>query len=140
MKKIVTISILGTVLILGAAAFLFLSPFGGSAKPGELVGSWSGGQGAQLILREDGSLTAVKVPTHFSVVDESPLDPFTGQGTWRLEKKLALDDQQIDVTLDEGDGFTAGIRLKVMGKGDRDGIYIPISEDSPKKFVFKKSA
>ncbi|GGV32070.1 hypothetical protein GCM10010495_55960 [Kitasatospora herbaricolor] len=139
MKKAILASVLGLALALVAAAFLFLNPFGGSASAEDLIGSWRGDQGAQLILNGDGSLKAVKVPTNFSIEGGAPVDPFTGSGKWSLQKKANLVDQEIEVTLGEADGAKTGIRLRIMGEGAGDGIYIPISEDSPKKFKFTKT-
>ncbi|MFD7237051.1 hypothetical protein ACFWAT_17320 [Streptomyces syringium] len=120
-------------------AVLFL-PQGdnGSAKPSELVGTWRGSQGASLTLREDGSLVAVNVPTDFPV-DNEPLKPFTGMGSWDLEEKSELYNQEIDVSLGEVFGSKIGIRLEILGKAARDGLAIPISPDTGKKFTFKRS-
>ncbi|MFF7684755.1 hypothetical protein ACFZB6_01210 [Streptomyces syringium] len=140
MKRVgIPLAVICFVLAVGAVALLLL-PQGdnGSAKPSELVGSWRGSQGAELTLRKDGSLTAVNVPTHFSV-DNEPLKPFTGTGSWELEEKPELDNQEIDVTLGEVFGSKIGIRLEILGKAARDGLAIPISEDTGKKFTFKRS-
>ncbi|WP_370419180.1 hypothetical protein AB8O64_12155 [Streptomyces sp. QH1-20] len=140
MKRVgIPLAVICFVLAVGAVALLLLTQGdNGSAKPSELVGSWRGSQGAELTLREDGSLTAVNVPTHFSV-DNEPLKPFTGKGSWDLEEKPELDNQEIDVTLGEVFGSKIGIRLEILGKAARDGLAIPISEDTGKKFTFKRS-
>ncbi|MFE7530800.1 hypothetical protein ACFU7Y_34570 [Kitasatospora sp. NPDC057542] len=139
MKKTVLAVAVGCVLTLTILAFVFLNPFGGSIKTEELLGSWTGSQGAQLTLHEDGTLSAVNIPTEFADVDAIAVRQFSGQGSWSLEEKSTLADQQIDVTLDASDGTRTSVRLRVRGDGVRDGIYIPVSEDSPKKFVFRKS-
>ncbi|MEV6675193.1 hypothetical protein [Streptomyces sp. NPDC051162] len=140
MKKIIVpLSMLCAVLAVGAAAFFFL--FGaesGSAKPSELVGSWRGSEGAELDLHEDGSLTAAKVPTDFSV-DGKPMRPFTGKGTWELGKKSKFEDQQIDVTLGEVFGSLTGLHMYIKGKGAQGGIAIRISEDTLQEFPFKRA-
>ncbi|MEV7189954.1 hypothetical protein [Kitasatospora sp. NPDC093102] len=138
MKKTVLAVAAGCVLTLAILAFVFLNPFGGSIKTEELLGSWTGSQGAQLTLHEDGTLSAVNIPTEFADADATVVRQFSGQGSWSLEGKSALADQQIDVTLDASDGTRTSVRLRVRGDGVRDGIYIPVSEDSPKKFVFRK--
>ncbi|MFJ9448047.1 hypothetical protein ACIRRH_40410 [Kitasatospora sp. NPDC101235] len=139
MKKTVLAVAAGCVLALAILAFVFLNPLGGSIKTEELLGSWSGSQGAQLTLHEDGTLSAVNVPTEFADADATAVRQFSGQGSWSLEEKSALADQEIGVTLDGPDGTRTSVRLRVRGDGARDGIYIPVSEDSPKKFVFRKS-
>ncbi|MFF4740672.1 hypothetical protein ACFY2W_33000 [Streptomyces sp. NPDC001262] len=140
-KIVIPLSVLGFVMVVGIGAFLFSGgPDDGSASPSDLVGSWSGGQGAELTLREDGSLTAVKVPTSFSVEDDTPIKPFTGKGSWKLKEKPRSGDQEIDVALGDVSGPRTGIQLVIAGKGAHDGLYIPVSEDSWKKFTFKKSS
>ncbi|MFF4529686.1 hypothetical protein ACFY1P_10480 [Streptomyces sp. NPDC001407] len=139
-RIVVRLSMLGAVLVAGAAVMFFLfGSEGGSAKPSELVGTWHGSQGAELTLREDGSLGAVKVPTDFS--DEGqPIKPFTGKGTWELKAKSDFDDQEIDLTFGEVFGSKIGIYLKVRGKGARDGLAIPVSVDTAQRFTFKKTS
>ncbi len=137
---VVPLSMLCAVLAVGAAAFFFLfGSEGGSAKPSELVGFWHGSQGAELTLRKDGSLSAVKVPTDFSD-DGDPIKPFTGKGMWELKAKSDFDDQEIDVSLGEVFGSKVGIYLKVKGKGARDGLAIPVSVDSAQRFAFKRDS
>ncbi|MFI6689804.1 hypothetical protein [Streptomyces sp. NPDC050485] len=138
LKLIVPLVVVGVVGLI-VAAFCLLNPFGGSAKCDDLVGSWSGNRGAELTFHKDGTLIAVNVPLRFSFPDDSPTEPFTGKGTWTLAEKPALDDQQIDLALGQDDGATRGLHLRVMGDEGRDGIYIPVSEDSAKKFTFKKT-
>ncbi|MGA5131377.1 hypothetical protein ACPCTO_16350 [Streptomyces olivoreticuli] len=137
MKKIVArLSMLCVVLAAGAAAFfLFFGSDGGSAEPSELVGSWHGSRGAELILHEDGSLTAVNVPTDFSEHDE-PIKPFTGKGTWNLDKKPKLGDQEISLSLGEVFGSKIGIQVTIMGKGARGGLSFRVSVDSSRGFTF----
>ncbi|MEU7164573.1 hypothetical protein AB0A70_07985 [Streptomyces morookaense] len=140
MKKIVVpLSVLGFVMVVAIGSFLFSAGSdNGSANASDLVGSWSGSQGAELTLHKDGSLTAVKVPTTFSAEDDTPIKPFTGKGSWKLMEKPRYDDQEIEVSLGDVFGSKIGTQLKVNGKGARDGIYIPISEDSGAKFLFKR--
>ncbi|MEW2579596.1 hypothetical protein [Streptomyces syringium] len=135
-KAIISLSILCGVLVVGV--FLYLLPPDGSAKPSELVGYWRGSQGAELTLREDGSLTAVEVPTGFSD-DDKPDERFTGKGTWTLEPKPEVGDQEIHLSLGEVFGSKIGIELEIQGKGAKDGLAIPISIDSGTKFTFKRS-
>lgn len=135
-KALISLSILCGVLVVGA--FLYLLPPDGSAKPSELVGSWRGSQGAELTLREDGSLTAVEVPTRFSD-DDKPAKLFTGKGTWTLEPKPEVGDQEIHLLLGEVFGSKIGIELEIQGKGARDGLAHVISIDTGKKFTFKRS-
>ncbi|UQI45898.1 hypothetical protein M1P56_16795 [Streptomyces sp. HU2014] len=141
MKKIVPVSLLCAALALGAVG-CDLSD--GYAEPKELLGSWRGGQGAELTFREDGSLTAVKVPTSFadspSNDNVKPLTWFTGKGTWRLEKKTELGNQRIDVILGEVFGSKESIALKIDGKGAKKGIFIRPSEDGSYTFAFKRSS
>lgn len=137
MRKTVLAVAAGCVLALTIAAFVVGSPFGGSIRAGDLAGSWNGPHGAQLTFREDGTLTAVDVPTDFSDGDGTPIRHFSGSGSWNLAKKAFLVDQQLDVTLDQADGAKTGVRLRALGDGE--GVYIPLSEDSPKKFTFRKS-
>ncbi|MEU1310870.1 hypothetical protein ABZ419_18540 [Streptomyces cinnamoneus] len=138
-KALVPLSILCGALAVGAAAFLFLLPPDGSAKPGDLVGSWRSSQGAELILRDDGSLTAVGVPTEFSDDDE-PVEPFTGKGTWSLDPKRGFGDQEVHLSLGEVFGSKSGVQLQIQGKGAKDGLAIPLSMDTGKKFIFKRSS
>ncbi|GHF46011.1 hypothetical protein [Streptomyces morookaense] len=140
MKKTIPAFILCATLALTATGCDSLE--GGRATPAELAGSWTGPGAAQLTLREDGSLSAVNFPTDFSVTDDRPLEPrFTGNGQWSLEKKpVSGFDQQIDITLGEVFGSKQGTYMRIDGKGGRDGIYLPISEDSAAKFRFKRSA
>ncbi|WP_116214538.1 hypothetical protein [Streptomyces olivoreticuli] len=141
MKKIVIpIAVLcGAALAVGAAVFLSTAEPYGSAEPSELVGSWHGSQGAELTLRKDGSLSAVKVPTDFSDSGD-PIKPFTGKGTWELKAKSDFDDQEIDVSLGEVFGSKIGIYLQVKGKGARDGLAIPVSVDTAQRFAFKRDS
>ncbi|MFD7237052.1 hypothetical protein ACFWAT_17325 [Streptomyces syringium] len=134
-KAYISLSIICGVLAVGAS--LYLLPPDGSAEPSELVGSWRGSQGAELTLREDGSLTAVVVPTRFSD-DDKPANLFTGKGTWTLEPKPEAGDQQIHLSLGEVFGSKKGVQLEIQGKGARDGLAIPISIDTGAKFTFKR--
>ncbi|MFI9311095.1 hypothetical protein [Streptomyces triculaminicus] len=141
MKKIIPISILCAALALAATGCESLE--GGRATPAKLAGSWSGPGGAELTLREDGSLTAVNFPTEFSNDNPPrPLEPrFTGNGQWKLEKKPSFgDDQQIDVALGDMFGSKIGTYLRIDGKGGRRGIYHPLSADTADKFRFKRSS
>ncbi|MEV4742521.1 hypothetical protein [Streptomyces sp. NPDC049555] len=142
MKKIVPISIL-CAAALALAATSCESLEGGRATAAELAGSWSGPGGAELTLREDGSLTAVNFPTRFSPESPPrPLEPrFTGKGEWTLEKKPKSGfDQEIELTLGEVFGSKKGARLRVDGKAGRGGIYEPLSEDTGDRFPFKRSS
>lgn len=75
------------------------------------------------------------------MVGETPVGSITGEGAWALPKRpTSLADQQITLDLKTGPKIRALIDdLYVMGKGAKDGIYIQTSEDSPNRFVFKKS-
>lgn len=138
MRKILSLSALFVSLTLGAVA---CSPTGGSASSSDLVGAWSGPREARLTFNDDGSATAVKVPSHFSLDNGAPLDPVTGSGTWALEKKAnSLVDQEVTLTIELGSDSSTRIRILIMDKGARGGIYLPVSMDSPKRFVFKKTA
>lgn len=131
--RIVGLVAFGTVAAL-AALVVLLSPPAGSAEPGELVGSWRARQGARLTLREDGTLTAVGVPTAFSEDDdEQPTRRYTGDGTWHLEKKPKLGHQRIRLTL--GETF----ELSIAGEGARDGLFIRPSRDTTTQFRFKRT-
>ncbi|UQI47277.1 hypothetical protein M1P56_24480 [Streptomyces sp. HU2014] len=142
MRKFATrLSVLGCMVIVGAGVCSCSAEFeDGSAQPSDLVGSWSGGQGTKVTLREDGSAAVVEVPTAFSPESEKPTKWFTGNGTWELEKKPKLGDQQIDLTLGEASGSKKWVRLRVMGKAAQGGLYVVISEDAAKTFPLKKSS
>ncbi|MCD9140584.1 hypothetical protein [Streptomyces albireticuli] len=137
----IPLSVLGCMVIVGAGTCSCSAEFeDGSAQPSDLVGSWSGEQGARVTLREDGSVAAVKVPTAFSLESEKPTKWFTGSGTWELEKKPKLGDQQIGLTLGEVFGSKKWVRLRVAGKAAQGGLYVVISEDAAKTFPLKKSS
>ncbi|MCC2277223.1 hypothetical protein LKL35_17620 [Streptomyces sp. ET3-23] len=137
-KPLVLLAALCGVLAVGAAGFLFLVRPDGTAKSSDLVGSWYGSRGAELTLHEDGTLTAVNVPTSFSEDDE-PIEPFTGKGAWRLEDKPEFGNQEIHLSLGEVFGSKIGVQVEIMGKGAQDGISIPISDDAGTRFTFKRS-
>lgn len=143
MKRIVPVSLLCAALALGTTA-CDLSE--GSAELEELVGSWRGSQGSELALREDGSLTAVKVPTSFSDPFSDvrkkvqPLTWFTGKGTWKLKKKPQLENQEIDVVLGEEFGSKESFQLNIDGKGAKGGLFIRPSEDGAYRYPFKRSS
>ncbi|GGY08404.1 hypothetical protein [Streptomyces hiroshimensis] len=131
--RIVGLAAFGAVAAL-AALVLLLTPPAGSAEPGELVGSWRAYQGARLTLREDGTLTAVGVPTAFSEDDdERPVKRFTGTGTWHLKRKPRLGHQRIRLTL--GETF----EVSIAGQGARDGLFIRPSRDTTTQFRFKRT-
>ncbi|MFH9265433.1 hypothetical protein ACH4KN_14405 [Streptomyces sp. NPDC017546] len=129
------------VLVALALGAVGCSPTGGSAKPSDLIGAWSGPREARVTFDEDGSATAEKVPTHFSFEDGAPLDPVTGSGTWVLEKKAnSVADQEVTLTIQLAPDSSTRLQLLIMDKGARGGIYLPVSADSPKRFIFKKVA
>ncbi|MGK5728377.1 hypothetical protein [Streptomyces sp. URMC 124] len=131
--RIVGLPAFGAVAAL-AALIVLLTPPAGSAERGDLVGAWRAQQGARLILREDGTLTAVSVPTAFSEDDdERPTRRFTGNGTWQLEKKPKLGHQRIRLTLGET------YELSIAGEGARDGLFIRPSRDATTQFRFKRT-
>ncbi|MFD4130541.1 hypothetical protein ACFXKK_34615 [Streptomyces globisporus] len=137
MRKGVRLFALLAALTLGAVG---CSPTGGSAKSSDLIGSWSGPRDARVTFDEDGSATAEKVPSHFSFENGAPLDPVTGSGTWALEKKAnSAVDQEIRLTIELGPDSSTVMQLLIVDKGAEGGIYLPVSMDSPKKFVFKKA-
>ncbi|MEV0374202.1 hypothetical protein AB0I10_31100 [Streptomyces sp. NPDC050636] len=148
MKKVVLLSVLCVTLALAGGGFLvyrvidsgFLT--GASAERSELIGTWSGPQGARVTLHEDGTAEAVKIPGGFDWSSEKPIGSITGDGTWTLKKKPnAFVDQEITLDLKTGKKVGALIDdLHVLDKGAQGGIYMPISEDSSNKFIFKKSS
>ncbi|GAA0474808.1 hypothetical protein ABZ951_19035 [Streptomyces sp. NPDC046215] len=140
-KLAIPLSILGLIVAMGTGACSFSAPAeDGSAQPSDFAGSWSGRQGAKVTLGEDGSVVAVELPTAFSVESKKPVKWFTGKGTWELQKKPKLGDQQIDLTLGEVFGSKKWVRLRIKGKGAREGLYIPISEDSAEAFPLKRAS
>ncbi|MBB5119135.1 hypothetical protein AF335_15500 [Streptomyces eurocidicus] len=140
MKKIVILlAAFGALLMAGVAAFLYLYEPDGSAERSEIVGSWYGSRGARLTFREDGTLTAVGVPAGFSD-DHEPVNPFTGEGTWTLEKKPKLGDQEIHLFLGDAAHSTVGTWMEIRGKGARDGLCMPFNADTVKGFTFKRSS
>ncbi|MFD7662110.1 hypothetical protein [Streptomyces sp. NPDC059788] len=144
MKKIVPLAIAASVLALVAGGFLLFAVIegmkSGTAKRSDVVGSWTGSQGAQLTLREDGTATGVKVPARFAP-DGTPTDTLGGSGTWSMPKKeSSAADQEIKVILNTGPGIRAGVEFRANGEGAADGIYLPVSAETAQKFLFKKTS
>lgn len=137
-KSIALISVPCAIVALVVWILTTAAPSGGSAKESDLVGTWHGRQGAELTLRADGTLATANFPTSFASDDETPVEFFTGNGTWTLEKKDGGEDQDIKLSLGETAGSKQGAWLRVAGKDAGGGMYVPISVDRPKKFVFSK--
>ncbi len=148
MKKIILASVLCVVLALAGGGFLLYRAIdsgfftGGSADRSELIGAWSGPQGARITLNEDGTAEGTKIPGGFTWPDETPENLISGNGTWSLRKRPnSFVDQQITVDLKTGPKIHAVIdNLYVVDKGAKGGIYLRISEDSSNQFVLKRSS
>ncbi|MFI9275727.1 hypothetical protein ACIGXM_34245 [Kitasatospora sp. NPDC052896] len=140
-KRLAIVLLVGALGIAGLIAAVFLVPgaTGGRATPEQVVGSWASTQGARLTLHPDGTLTAADLPTDFSTPDNLPIHPFTGDGSWTLEPKPSLGDQELKLVLSTAEG-RIGVRVLITDEGARGGIYLPIDEGSGSKYLLRKSA
>ncbi|MET9415216.1 hypothetical protein ABZY03_13745 [Streptomyces klenkii] len=132
-RSVVGLAAFGAVAAL-AALVVLLSPPAGSAERADVIGSWRSREGAELTLREDGTLTAARLPTSFAEDDDERATAwFTGSGTWSLKKKPKLGHQRIRIELGET------YELSIAGERARDGLFIRPSRDTATQFRFKKT-
>ncbi|MEU5189458.1 hypothetical protein AB0G83_20240 [Streptomyces klenkii] len=135
MRSVVGLAAFGAVAAL-AALVVLLSPPAGSAERADVIGSWRSREGAELTLREDGTLTAARLPTSFAEDDDERATAwFTGSGTWSLKSKPKLGHQRIRIENEAGETY----EVSIAGERARDGLFIKPSGDTATQFRFKKT-
>ena len=106
----------------------------------DLVGTWTNPDGANLILKADGTFSAQALPAQVFLMHDSIDAPITGRGQWKLQERNLLwhgDMGIVTLAFDEMPGYPPqmGIQVIVSGEGS---LYQWEGEEGGARYEFIK--
>lgn len=104
-----------------------------------LVGTWTGPDGAHVVLRADKTFSANSLPYR---IFDNPVrqgEPISGKGYWKLaEKKLSSTEVWLDFNEESGKPSRREVRIIVSGSNSSIGLYQWIDQEGGPRYEFVK--
>ncbi|MBP9705229.1 MAG: hypothetical protein KBD79_10780 [Chitinophagales bacterium] len=129
--------------------FLFIGCGGSVPAKNEITGIWFNADGAQLILKDDGTFTATSIPAELFFHDEYEGEKFGGNGKWTIEKERKSWDQipwkvDLDFTETSNRHYRYGHSLLISGSNFLENkppwrnLFLWKGEEGGERYEFKR--
>lgn len=104
-----------------------------------LIGTWIGPDGSQVVLTADHAFTAMALPYRIFDNPVHPGNPISGKGQWKVvEKKFSGTELWLDFTEESGRPSRREVRINVSGSGSTIGLYQWVDQEGGPRFEFKR--
>ena len=120
--------------LLGVCIAVFLEACGRSPVLRDVVGTWIGSDGAELVLEEGGAFSARSLPAAIFVRTEKLGPALEGKGRWNLREDSPY--WEVELGFDEvwHQPGRAWVQLLVSGSGQSTSLYEFVSEEGGDRY------